>query len=210
MSKPTETGDPDGQREDVTPAVLRFLVSHLSGRLGRTHLLKLVYLSDLEARRYLGHPISRLQYTWHHHGPFDKAFYEYVEQLKREGSVTEETLTWPTGASGSIYRFSGTIAPAPFTRGEETILAYIARAYGQMRLDALLDDVVYETEPMRAARASNRQGTRLAMSRLDNQARREHGGVDLERLLESEEQVREGRGVGLEDLARDLLGPPDR
>src|SRR6187399_3323159 len=93
MARPPRTSEPE-ERGDLTPAVLRFLISHLSGRVGRAQLLKLVYLADIEARRYLGRPLTSLRYSWQPGGPSDKAFDRHLEVLRADGSIIDEPVAW--------------------------------------------------------------------------------------------------------------------
>jgi hypothetical protein len=209
IARATRTSETEG-RGDLTPAVLRFLISHLSGRVGRAQLLKLVYLADVESRRYLGRPLTSLRYTWQAGGPSDKALDRHLEVLRADGSIIDEPVAWGVSVSAPLYVFFGPIAATPFTRGEEAVLSFITRSYADSKLGALIDEMIEATEPVRLARRAHRLGARLAMSTEDNKAREEYGGVDLERLLESEAQIREGRTHALEDVKRDLLGPPDR
>src|SRR3990167_3197938 len=77
--------------------LIAYFVTRCSGHLGRTQLVKFLYLADYEARRYLGKPLSGFQYFWHHYGPFDHAIYENLENLKTRGFVDEESILFPTG-----------------------------------------------------------------------------------------------------------------
>jgi hypothetical protein len=209
MARATRTSETE-ERGDLTPAVLRFLISHLSGRVGRSQLLKLVYLADVEARRYLGRPLTSLRYTWQPGGPSDKAFDRHLDVLRSEGSIIDEPVAWRARVSAPLYAFIGPIAATPFTRGEEAVLDYIARSYVSTKLGPLIDEMIEDTEPVRLARRAHRLGARLAMSTEDNKAREEYGDVDLERLLESEAQMRAGEGRSLDEVERELLGPPFR
>jgi len=209
MARSPRTSETE-ERGDLTPAVLRFLISHLSGRVGRAQLLKLVYLADVEARRYLGRPLTSLRYTWQPGGPSDKALDRHLERLRAEGNIIDEPVAWRASVSAPLYAFIGPLAATPFTRGEEAVLSYITRSYADSKLGALIDEMIEATEPMRLARRAARPGARLAMSTENNKAREEYGDVDLERFLESVAQIREGRTHAIEDVERDLLGPPDR
>src|SRR5690242_20145818 len=60
---------------DVTRA--QQVIMHLVKRrpdLGRTQIVKLLYLVDLEAHRQLGKPITEVQWKFHHHGPYWAGF----------------------------------------------------------------------------------------------------------------------------------------
>jgi len=207
-ARPSRTSETEG-RGDLTPAVLRFLISHLSGHVGRAQLLKLVYLADVEARRYLGRPLTSLRYTWQPGGPSDKAFDRHLEVLRTEGSIIDEPVAWRASVSAPLYAFIGPLEATPFTRGEEAVLSYITRSYADTKLGALIDEMIEASEPMRLARRAARPGARLAMSTEDNKDREEYGGVDLERLLESEARMRAGEGRDLDEVERELVGPPD-
>jgi hypothetical protein len=50
--------------------VLRYLLEVAPG-VGHTKLAKFAYLADLEARKYLGGPVSEFRYVRDQHGPFD-------------------------------------------------------------------------------------------------------------------------------------------
>src|SRR2546430_11848217 len=73
------------------------------GNLGRTRLMKLLYLADYEARRYLGRPISKIKYIWHYFGPYEPELTTWVNRLKEHGVVMEETVVYPTGKYGYLY-----------------------------------------------------------------------------------------------------------
>lgn len=66
--------------------VLRYLLQVAPG-IGHTKLAKFAYLADLEARRYLGSPISEFRYAFEQHGPFDSSgFFGALGELKTQGS----------------------------------------------------------------------------------------------------------------------------
>ncbi|HEY2861583.1 MAG TPA: hypothetical protein VGJ21_24455 [Terracidiphilus sp.] len=67
--------------------VLRFLIE-VAPRIGHTKVAKFAYLTDLEARRYLGRPISRFRYKLDH-GPFPgQPFFGARDELIQQGFAT--------------------------------------------------------------------------------------------------------------------------
>jgi len=167
-------------------------------------LIKFIFLADLEARKYLGHPISSLQYEKNQKGPFDKAIYPALENLKQSGQVMEEVIEYPSGIRGSQYSMTAPPQPITMDRATEAILAYTLRAYSQHNLTNLLD-VVYDTEPMLEVESAP-HGTPIPMQLVDNQMKVAHSGVDLERVLLAEFEVAQGKTVPWEQLRGELLG----
>ncbi len=187
-----------------TMDLVRFFVTRFSGAIGRTRLIKLIYLADLETRKYLGRPLSNLEFALDQHGPFDKRIYAYLDELLKTGEVSQEEYRTPAGP-GYAYHAEAPSRTLEFTPAEEAILSYVCRSYGEQPLPILLDDIVYETEPIRRIRGQP-FGTPLPMDCMNDVARLRLGGVDLERALRAEEQAREGETISLERLKRELLG----
>ncbi|MCI0589798.1 MAG: SocA family protein [Planctomycetes bacterium] len=194
-----------GAPEDRTRQVVAYFIERLSGSIGRTRLAKLVYMADLEARRYLGHPISTLRYRVDHFGPFDARIFKELDALKARGEVFEDRIQTSEGAPWYKYRARTARAHA-FTRGEEAILTHVLTRYGEKDLRDFLDDVIYATTPFVRVRRKPR-GTPLPMESVDNEAKRRLGGIDLERVLLAEEEARAGKTIRLEEVRRELLGP---
>lgn len=203
METPSATPKPR-RPEDRTREILCYFIERLSGSIGRTRLAKLVYMADLEARRYLGHPVSTLRYRVDNFGPFDAKLFKELEILKDRGEVFEERIQTSEGKPWYRYR-SRTVRSHSFTRGEEAILTYIVSQYGEKNLRDFLDDVIYATTPFVRVMKKAR-GTPIPMEIIDNEARERLGGVDLEKVLLAEEEARAGKTTPLEAVRRELLG----
>lgn len=178
--------------------LIRYFVDHLPDA-GRTKIVKYLYLADYEARRHTGKPISSLRYRWDNHGPFDPAILRALEDLRDRGEIAEEKVQFPNGCAGFEYRIRGA-APCghgDFTLAERSILNTVVTAYGDKRLRELLEDVVYETEPMRDARERNAYGEPLRMELVDNTQR--IPGLELEDMLQADEDLRAGKGIPLDE-----------
>lgn len=169
--------------------VLRFLLEAAPG-VGHTKLAKFAYLADLEARKYLGRPISTFRYVLAKHGPFDaRSFFGARDELVSTGYVTENEV-----ACGPYlgYELRPT-AQAPeyaFSIPEAAVLKFVAETYLAMTARDLCEDVVYQTEPMR--RKGLKVGERLPMDDV-NRDENDELGFDLERMLAGEKSAEEGR-----------------
>jgi len=163
--------------------------------LGRTQLVKLAYLVDHEARRYLGRPLSDLNYYWHFFGPYDDEILTTIHSLQDKDIIREEQVVYPTGQKGYEYK-KGTedeirVSLQPI---EIEILRYVCTTYADLKLSALLGDVVYETAPMKAAIAAGAKGEPLDMNVVNDERRFEYG-ISFEELFDRIQEVRAGRGI---------------
>lgn len=177
--------------------VLRYLLEIAPG-LGHTKLLKFAYLADLEARRYLGYPISAFRYRRYTHGPFDAAFYTAKDELVNGGFATT-SVTWIGNYQGHCLQPTPSPVEYEFSTGEAEVLRFVADAYLSMSARQLCDDVVYETEPMQGVQMMDD----LPMERLDRKPD-DPFGFDLERMLRSEQSAQAGRVRPLKTALNEL------
>lgn len=183
--------------------VIRFLVEQAPG-VGRTRLIKFAYLADLESRHYLGRSITDFHYIRYTHGPWDKGFYGVVAELTAEGLLREERIEFPNGTVGYRYEATGSRMDYGFSPEDAVILAHIAETYAVYGARELCDEVVYQTEPMKAEVEMNGE---LPMD-AENKAEQDELGFDLRRMLAGEKSVREGRFQPLEQVIRELQARP--
>jgi hypothetical protein len=175
--------------------VLKFFAQHCKG-IGRTKLQKLAYISDVEARKLLGHPITSFEYYWHHHGPFDGRLYEAIEELDVTGYVQQGEINFGSGYQRKTVIDKGLPTVFDFTPAELTVLEYVASEYIGTPLTELLSEVVYESEPMLAV---NARGERLPMEILDN-TQKNAIGFDLEEVIAAEQAAKAGDYVLASDF----------
>jgi len=159
------------------------------GNLGRTRLMKLLYLADYEARRFIGRPISSAKYVWHFFGPWDPRLTTWINRLKGAAVVEETPVAYPSGKKGFLYTPGAKQPPQSFKPVEVEILSYVCRQYSRVELVELLDDVVYQTEPMVHAQKKKAKEKPLEMDIADN-AKAGELTVSLEELLERRRQLR--------------------
>lgn len=188
---------------DKNAQIIKFIVERLPGKLGRVHLMKLIYLADYHSRRLYGRPISSLKYIWWNHGPFDKKFYGYIGALKPNYIMEEETSFLPDkGCISYKYHNGPAGVKYTFTEPELYILEYVIRTFGKADIDELLEGVVYMTEPMQKLVKKGKKafGSKLDMKIIDNVDRALYGGLDPEDIIEGEKALQEGKVRPLEEV----------
>lgn len=166
--------------------LLKYFVQQYSG-IPRKRLVKLVYMTDILSRQFLGRPVSTFQYRLDKFGPYDPAIEDAVAELVG-ADLAREDVTWEDNFKWKRLRDSGQPIAFDFSLGENEILAYISKNYLSMPMPELLDDVVYETSPMKDAQVFR---VPLRMELVDNEGRNTVG-FDLEAVIRAERQAEAG------------------
>lgn len=181
--------------------IIKFIIERLSGELGRTHLLKLVYLSDYHFHKLFGKPISTFKYVWHKKGPFDSTFYDHIKSLKEEGCIKEVAVEFPSCSGYIFHDLPNQIEYDDLSVQDLYILEYVIRTYGKANLTTLLEDVVYKTEPMEELTTKDAYGERLPMEKVDNKDKEAlYEGLAPEDIIEGEKAIKEGKVRTLEEV----------
>ena len=170
----------------VNAQAIKFLLDlSPDGFLARTKLVKLVYLADLEARRFMERPITRFNYVWHHFGPWDRAFFDTFSELIDAGYARNQPVYWSMDRvekrlqNGNPMRLA--LPPA-----DKAILEFVARRYITASLEEVLD-VVYKSQPMKEAQ----QGDLLSFDGVNGTGR--SVGFDLEEVMATEAAMLAGQ-----------------
>lgn len=182
--------------------VIRYIVSRCGRVNGRVRLLKFVYLADYLSRRYAGRPISTFKWFKHDFGPFDAQFYGVLDTLKEGGYIEEHPRPW---AGGIVYEFEDTGKPVAYELSltDLYVLDRVVEQHEKANLRELLDDVVYSTEPWAAVDGKPLR-TQLNMEAIDKTGAEELGGLSLDTMLRSRQEIREGQYITFEDFLREL------
>ncbi len=184
--------------------LVKFFVQACPQRLGRTQLVKLLYLADFEACRYLGAQLSRFEWTREPQGPFDRAFYDAKDSLVELQAIFEAGDVTPFGNPWYQYRDNPEVTVRfDFSPAERRILEHIVTTYGSRSREEIIQDV-YLTPPFVAVEDSPRH-TRLPMELVTGQKKAEFGGVDLEALIAAEQRRARGEGVPWQVYRKQLL-----
>ncbi len=185
--------------------IIKFIIERLSGELGRTHLLKLIYLADYHSRRLFGKPISTFDYSWYQHGPFDKEFYRNIKDLDTT-YIREYVVDFPSYRGYVFHDVPVQVKYKDLSVQEIYVLEYIVRTYGKVSLQTLLDEVVYKTEPMEELVDKEAYGDRLPMEIVNDIDKKLYGGLDPANIIEGEKAAQEGRVRSLEEVFSALQG----
>ena len=128
------------------------LVAGLYGpdRLLKTQIVKFLYLIDLEWVKATGQPLTGLRWFFHNCGPWDGAIEAVIYGMSVRGEIeTEECVAM----DGHAYVLCGEGRPQHIRLPAAAMVAdSVLQTYRQYPLRSLLDEVVYQTPPMRAAR----------------------------------------------------------
>lgn len=185
--------------------VLKFFAEREPRGVGRTALVKLAYLADLEARQLLGEPISGFDYTYDHYGPFDVGIFEAIDELEAADQAWTQIEEFGSGMVKKSLVDAGEAIEFDFDEAEHEILEFVARRFGSMPLEALLD-YVYNTPPMKQV---TQRGERLPMERVDN-SERAKVGFDFRDILAAEVAVKRGDWMLADDFFEQLQGQAGR
>lgn len=147
--------------------LVKHVVERLSGRISKTYLAKLVYLCDLHSREFRGEPITELKYTWHYYGPWDGSLDRILLDLATREVIRCE-LVQMLDYTGCIFHNGPTKLESSLSSAERRVAEFVIGKYASRSLRSLLDDVVYQTPPMREAQRKGSRGARLRMSQMDN------------------------------------------
>jgi hypothetical protein len=168
--------------------LVKFFAQQYPG-IPRKRLVKMSYMADLIARQYLGRAISEFDYRADHYGPYSPTIADAIGELEAEGLAwRRDTEPSAEGPSWKKLFDSGNRVVFDFSLEENEILGYVVRNYLTMPMDELLEDVVYQTAPYRAARAFR---DRLPMEIVDNEGRN-MVGFELGAIIHAERQVESG------------------
>ena len=117
---------------------------HVLPGIGRTKLMKLVFLADVESYKTLGRSLTAETYLSYDHGPWTRELYRALESTP---GIEERSSPMPLG--GMKYAYHGTGDRSPMThlaQADIEILDHVVERWGRRKLRSILDHV-YATPP---------------------------------------------------------------
>ncbi len=125
-----------------------YFVKEFPQVLGRTQLIKAIYLFDVEWYEIFGNTYTGLQYKRDNNGPFDITFYEAKDQLINENILIERPYYHQNGIGYQIFiendHIETTLHPLALSIADD-----ILERLGNKGLNDFLK-TAYETAPMKA------------------------------------------------------------
>lgn len=148
------------------PNLISYIVSELDGMgasLGKTKLVKLLYIIDVENYRRRSQTLSGLDWLFYHYGPYSFDIDTALKQLSLD--LPQEQVTTQAGYTAITFKpaagFSAGLGPS-FSRPEQLVIDRVIRDWGMEELNPILDHVYFQTEPMGDAE----RGTRLDFTKI--------------------------------------------
>jgi hypothetical protein len=121
---------------------------------GKTKLVKLLYLMDVENYRRRQETISGLEWCFYHYGPYAFEIDSALNELSFD--IPQESFTTESGYKVIAFRPERSLKPSlgKYVRSlsELRLVNRVIRDWGETDLNALLDHVYFYTEPMKHAR----------------------------------------------------------
>ncbi len=120
-------------------------------RIGRTKLMKLLYLTDLLARKKLGRTVTGAMYRFYFYGPFSTEVLDALDALVEDGILADnpELTTFGVAHDYRPTKLAESLnVEEAIPDDEKEILHEVIKRYGRMNLLKLLD-IVYATGPMK-------------------------------------------------------------
>ena len=140
--------------------LLRHLIAHVVMKLndmgagfGKTKLVKMLYLMDVENYRIRRTTISALEWRFYHYGPYAFEIDDVLREMALD--IPQDAVRTGQGHKAIVFRLSREHRPRlvehlPSSR-ELRIVNTVIRDWGEVELNPLLNHVYFYTEPMEHA-----------------------------------------------------------
>ena len=138
--------------EQVILRLLQAVEAHGYGPVNRTHLVKLVYLTDYIYAQHTGSTLTGFRYSWDNYGPnaLGNRIVKSADVLDSAGLISIHETYTPYGSSKFLYRIVEGVGVPPIDGLEERVIEEVARTYGAMDWKAVVE-ASKQTEPVLAA-----------------------------------------------------------
>ncbi len=139
----------------VLNSLIAHAIVHLADRqvgLGKTKLVKLLYLVDVENYRRRRRTLTGLEWRFYHYGPYAFEIDEALEIL--EFDIPQESVGTGGGHNAIVFRPDWNLRSrigSHIRSAELSLVNRILREWGEVELNPLLDHVYFNTEPMKEA-----------------------------------------------------------
>lgn len=135
-----------------TLEIIFYFIERLDGVLGKTHLQKMLFLTDLLSMKKFKEKLTAIDYRKYHYGPYSEAINDYTTELKKKGVIAEKKFSFRDGSERTYSRYHKTVNASIKGNlmkniGAERVvlLDEVINSYGNMSLQGVLD-IVYKLE----------------------------------------------------------------
>ncbi|GBC85210.1 hypothetical protein HRbin11_01656 [bacterium HR11] len=133
--------------------IIRGLKKMSHQRVGRTRLMKILYLADWLATQRLGRSLTGVKYYFYFYGPYSDRIMNAIESLIQRGIMEDSPDLTQFGVAHD-YRLTEKAhelnIEGQLSNDERELLDRVLEKFGRLSLPQLLD-VVYATAPMKRA-----------------------------------------------------------
>ena len=144
----------------MTNHLLRHLIAYviiglfdMSVGFGKTKLVKLLYLIDVDNYRRRGATISGLEWRFYHYGPYAFEIDAALKELELD--IPQDSVTTETGNRATIFRpirgLRSKLSEYIPSQSDLRFVDRIIKDWGEVDLNPLLNHVYFFTEPMQHA-----------------------------------------------------------
>ena len=133
--------------------VILYLVARLTGKrilVGRTRIMKLLYLADLVAKYRLGKTITGSRYYYYFFGPYSDEVQKAIISLTAKGVLQDNPVLTNAGQAHDYKVKVQDLPKLPLTKKEKAILDEIISKFGRRKLEEIIK-TAYQTPPMKTA-----------------------------------------------------------
>lgn len=135
-----------------TLKIILYLISQLDGILGKTHLQKLLFLTDLISVRRFKMKMTQIDYKKYYYGPYSPQLNQYTDELIKKGLIDEKQFPFISDKSKKFSRYyikrriplkenlMGSLGPE-----KVMVLDEVVNSFGNLSLQNVLD-VVYKLQ----------------------------------------------------------------
>lgn len=140
------------QLRSLTAYVISKLVD-MEASFGKTKLVKLLYLIDVENYRLRSHKLTRLDWVFYHYGPYAFEIDQTLKQLDLD--IPQEDMLTAAGHRAIVFKPSWD-TDAEFEQQasnlEKSVVDRVLNEWGMEELNPILSYVYFHTEPMKDAK----------------------------------------------------------
>ncbi|MCY4653096.1 MAG: Panacea domain-containing protein [Dehalococcoidia bacterium] len=194
--------------------LLRNLIAHTVNQLadmdtgfGKTKLVKLLYLIDVENYRRRRKTLSGLEWRFYYYGPYAFEIDNALDELSFD--IPQEEVTTLSGHNAVVFRAHRELSPrlADYVQLRELRLVNdVIQRWGDTDFNSLLNHVYFHTEPMKDAKRGDFLDFSTIQRRRFNQSAARVPQLPKARLDEYKARFEEAKAKRV----RQTLDPPPR